>query len=118
MNLSGAPGLDVGVGQGEVAGYLPPGNLAEIGDSLAERLQGARIDAAQLGAAEADQAHMPAPPPEQLHGQVEAEQLAEVRPVPDAVVDEHEVVGAEAQLLARHHRGEVGAEAGGVDAGW
>ena len=65
---------------------------------------------------EADQLHRPAAALEQLHRDVEAEQLVLVREMPDAVIDEDEIVGTQAELLARDARLEVRPEALVVDA--
>ena len=78
----------------KVRGSTPPGFVLPRRTSLTRRL----------------------PPLEQLHGEIEAEQLAQVGPVADAVVDEHEVVGAQPELLARDRGRQIGAKALVIDA--
>ena len=66
--------------------------------------------------AETDQPHGPASPLQQLHREVQAEQLPQVGPVAGAVVDEDEVVGPQPELLSREGGGQVRPEALVVDA--
>ena len=117
VEVVGGAGLDEGVRERQVAGDLTPADRADLDHALAQGAERPRIDPAELGLAEAQQAYGAPASLQQLHRQIEAQHLVLVRVVDGAVIDENELVLADPEARPPQRWDQVGAEALGVDPG-